>query len=80
MSDFGKYRYKTFEDRSHWLPGELAFKENIEKTDLSKVPANIPLKKLLAEAHNEFYVPQYKRQIANFVNNVKLKGKIILQK
>ena len=80
MSDFGKYRYKTFEDRSHWLPGELPFKENIEKTDLSKVPANIPLKKLLAEAHNEFYVPQYKRQIANFVNNVKLKGKIILQK
>ena len=80
MSDFGKYRYKTFEDRSHWLPGELAFKENIEKTDLSKVPANIPLKKLLDEAHYEFYVPQYKRQIANFVNNVKLKGKIILQK
>lgn len=80
MSDFGKYRYKTFEDKSHWLPGELAFKENIEKTDLSKVPSDIPLKKLLAEAHNEFYLPQYKRQIANFVNNVKLKGKIILQK
>lgn len=80
MSDFGKYRYKTFEEKSHWLPGELAFSSNIEKIDLSKVPQNIPLKKMMAEAHNEFYVPQYKRQITSFVNNVKLKGKIILQK
>ena len=60
MSDFGKYRYKTFEDRSHWLPGEQAFKDKIEKIDISKVPAIIPLKKLLAEAHSEFYVHEFK--------------------
>jgi hypothetical protein len=62
------------------LPGELAFDSNIEKVDLSKVPENIPLKKLLAEAHSEFYVPQYKRQIYKFINDVKLKGKSVLQK
>lgn len=80
MSDFGKYRYKTFEDKSHWLPGEQAFEANIEKIDLSKVPDEIPIKKMLAEAHREFYIPQYKRQIDKFLNDVKLKGKIILQK
>jgi predicted aldo/keto reductase-like oxidoreductase len=80
MSGFGKYRYKTFEDNSHWLPGSLAFDSNIEKIDLSKVPSDIPLKKLLAEAHKEFYVPQYKRQMYKFINDVKLKGKSILQK
>ncbi len=80
MRDFGKYRYKTFEEKSHWLPGEQAFDANIEKIDFSKAPANIPLKKMLAEAHNKFYIPQYKRQIYKFMNDVKLKGKIILQK
>ena len=80
MSDFGKYRYKTFEDRNHWLPGEQAFKENLEEIDLSKVPNEIPLKKLLSEAHNEFYIPQYKRQISRFINDVKTKGKIIMQR
>ena len=80
MSDFGKYRYKTFEDRNHWLPGEQAFKENVEKIDISKVPDEIPLKKLLSEAHNEFYIPQYKRQISSFISDVKTKGKIIIQR
>lgn len=80
MSSFGKYRYKTFEDKSHWLPGEQAFTENIEKIDFSRVPENLPLKKLLSEAHNEFFVPFYKRRITKFISNVKLKGKSILQK
>ncbi len=80
MNDFGKYRYKTFEDRNHWLPGEQAFKENLDKIDFEKVPDNIPLKKMLAESHNEFYIPQYKRQISRFISDVKLKGKLILQK
>jgi predicted aldo/keto reductase-like oxidoreductase len=60
MSNFGKYRYKTFEERSHWLPGEMAFNHHLEKLDLSKVPGEIPLKQLLAEAHKEFYQPQFK--------------------
>ncbi len=80
MSEFGKYRYKTFEDRNHWLPGELAFKENIEKIDLSKVPANIPLKKMLAESHNQFYIPVYKRRLTNLLHKVKMKGRNIIQR
>jgi hypothetical protein len=60
MSSFGKYRYKTFEERSHWLPGEMAFNHHLEKLDMQKVPSEIPLKKILAEAHKEFYQPQFK--------------------
>jgi len=60
MNIFGKYRYKTFEERSHWLPGEMAFNHHLNKLDLSKVPVGMPLKQLLAEAHQEFYQPQFK--------------------
>ena len=60
MSEFGKYRYKTFEERSHWLPGEMAFNHHLDKLDFSKVPEEIPLRQLLAEAHKEFYQPQFK--------------------
>ena len=60
MGDFGRYRYKTFEDKSHWLPGLQAFDSNIEKVDISKVPENIPLKKMLKEAHKEFYRNDFK--------------------
>ena len=78
MSSFGKYRYKTFEEKSHWLPGLQAFNTNIEKVDLSKVPANIPLKKMLAESHREFYVSQYKHVMINYVKSkvVSLKSRI----
>jgi len=60
MNIFGKYRYKTFEERSHWLPGEMAFNHHLNKLDLSKVPVGMPLKQMLAEAHKEFYQPQFK--------------------
>lgn len=60
MNEYGRYRYKIFGEKSHWLPGAFAFDKNIEKIDLSKVPEDIPLKKLLSEAHREFYVPKYK--------------------
>ncbi len=60
MSDFGKYRYKAFEDKGHWFPGKKAFKDKVKEIDCSKVPADIPLKKLLTEAHKEFYTPEFK--------------------
>jgi predicted aldo/keto reductase-like oxidoreductase len=60
MGEYGRYRYKIFGDNSHWLPGAFASKNNIDKIDISKVPENIPLKKMLTEAHSEFYVPKYK--------------------
>lgn len=60
MDSFGKYRYKTFEERSHWLPGEMAFGHHLDKLDLTKVPKGISLRQLLAEAHREFYQPDFK--------------------
>lgn len=60
MGDFGKYRYKTFGDNSHWLWGKFATDENIGKIDLSKVPATIPLKSMLQESHKKFTSTEYK--------------------
>lgn len=80
MSSFGKYRYKTFEEKSHWLPGEQAFDEHINKIDTTKVPENIPLKKLLAEAHSKFYIPTWKRKTDSFLFKVNLKVDKLLSK
>lgn len=74
MNSFGKYRYKTFGDNSHWLPGAFAFDSNIEKIDYSKVPANIPLKELLKEAHKEFYTPDYKIDVVKRKNKKNIKS------
>ncbi len=60
MKDFGKYRYKVFEEKSHWFPGLMATDQNIKKIITSRIPANIPLKKILAETHKELYKPEYK--------------------
>lgn len=60
MKGYGKYRYKIFENKSHWFPGLFAFDKNISKVDISKVPSNIPIKKMLAETHQELYTPEYK--------------------
>lgn len=51
MEEYGKYRYKVFQQKSHWFPGLMATKENIENVDLSGVPKNIPLKEMLHETH-----------------------------
>ena len=71
MNEYGRYRYKVFGENSHWLPGAFAFKENINKVDLSKVPEEIPLKEMLTESHREFHVPKYK------VISEKVKRKIL---
>ncbi len=60
MKDFGKYRYNMFQEKGHWLPGHFATDKNISNIDLSKVPDNIPLKKMLAETHKELYKPEIK--------------------
>jgi len=59
MKEYGKYRYKIFENKGHWFPGVYAFDHNISQIDYSGVPRNIPLKKLLAETHKELYVPEF---------------------
>lgn len=64
MKEYAKYRYKIFEQKSHWFPGMLPTGENIAKIDSSKIPSYIPLKEMLAEAHREFHVPEYKLAIS----------------
>ncbi len=60
MVDYGRYRYKTMGENSHWLYGGFATNSRIESIDNSKIPANVPLKKMLKETHKELYVPEYK--------------------
>ena len=59
MKDYGKYRYKIFENKGHWFPGVYAFEQNLSQIDYSSVPANIPLKKLLTETHKALFVPEF---------------------
>ena len=59
MLEFGKYRYKTMGENSHWLPGGFADKSKIENVDYSKVPDHIPLKDMLKEAHHAFHQPKF---------------------
>lgn len=60
MTDYGKYRYKIFQQKDHWFPGVYAFNSNINKINWSRVPSNIPLKEMLAETHKELYTPEFK--------------------
>ncbi len=60
MKEYGKYRYKIFENKGHWFPGVKASKKNVEKIDFSNVPDEIPLKELLLETHKELSVPEFK--------------------
>ncbi len=59
MAEFGKYRYKVFEQKSHWFPGVMATQQNIAKVNTEKIPSNIPIKEMLAETHKEFYKPEF---------------------
>ena len=58
MKDYGVYRYNMFVENDDWFPGKFPFKEAIDKIDMTKVPKNIPLKKLISETHRELYRPK----------------------
>jgi predicted aldo/keto reductase-like oxidoreductase len=58
MIGFGKYRYNDFKENDNWLPGAFATEDKIEQIDLSRCPDNVPIKKLLNEAHKAFYKEQ----------------------
>ena len=60
MKEYAQYRYKIFEQKSHWFPGVFPTRENIAKIDCTKVPSNLPLKEMLAETHRALYVPDFK--------------------
>lgn len=58
MLDFGRYRYNMFSPDSDWFGGEFATPEQVAKVDLSRAPPNIPLREMLNEAHEAFFVPK----------------------
>jgi hypothetical protein len=68
MIDFGKYRYKTMGENSHWLPGGFAVNSKIQNIDYSKVPDNIPLKEMLKETHKALHEPEF--HLAKHINKV----------
>jgi hypothetical protein len=54
MLEFGRYRYNMFEEGNLWFGGAFATDENLAKIDMSRVPAGVPLKEMLREAHRAF--------------------------
>ncbi len=61
LLDFARYRYKELKTPNHWVPGVFATPEAIDKIDFSKVPKHIPLKEMLHELHEAFYVAPVKK-------------------
>jgi hypothetical protein len=60
MEAFGRYRYNMFQEKGHWFPGCFATDEAIEKLDLSRAPAGVPLAEMLRETHRALYEPKQK--------------------
>jgi predicted aldo/keto reductase-like oxidoreductase len=57
MERFGKYRYNMFQPGNDWVPGDYATPENVARVDVSRAPAGLPLRELLAETHRALYEP-----------------------
>lgn len=52
MVEFGKYRYKMFENAGHWFPGRKAIKCTDCGDCLPRCPENLDIPKLLRDTHN----------------------------
>ncbi|RMD84832.1 MAG: hypothetical protein D6820_00600 [Lentisphaerae bacterium] len=58
MEGWCKYRYNMFQEKGDWFPGAFATKENLAKLPEEKIPEGVPLKALLREFHERFYIPK----------------------
>jgi len=52
MVEFGKYRYKMFENAGHWFPGRKAIKCTDCGDCLPRCPENLDIPKLLRDTHD----------------------------
>jgi uncharacterized protein len=52
MEDFGRYRYRMFENAGHWFPGRKANKCTECGDCLPRCPSHLPIPNLLFDAHN----------------------------
>jgi predicted aldo/keto reductase-like oxidoreductase len=61
MTEFGKYRYKMFENAGHWFPGKKANKCTECGDCLPRCPENLDIPRLLFDAHDRLYTKEGKR-------------------
>ncbi|MFN3360448.1 MAG: aldo/keto reductase [Pseudanabaenaceae cyanobacterium] len=61
MVEFGKYRYRMFENAGHWFPGKKANKCTDCGDCLPRCPEQLDIPKLLRDTHNRLYTQEGKR-------------------
>jgi len=61
MVEFGKYRYKMFENAGHWFPGSKAIRCTDCGNCLPRCPENLDIPKLLRDTHNRLQGQEGKR-------------------
>jgi len=61
MVEFGKYRYKMFENAGHWFPGNKAIRCTDCGDCLPRCPENLDIPKLLRDTHNRLQGQEGKR-------------------
>ena len=61
MQEFGKYRYKMFENAGHWFPGSKAIRCTDCGDCLPRCPENLDIPKLLRDTHDRLHGEDGKR-------------------
>jgi predicted aldo/keto reductase-like oxidoreductase len=61
MVEFGKYRYKMFENAGHWFPGRKAIRCTDCGDCLPRCPENLDIPKLLRDTHDRLQGAEGKR-------------------
>ncbi len=61
MVEFGKYRYKMFENAGHWFPGSKAIRCTDCGDCLPRCPENLDIPQLLRDTHDRLHSEDGKR-------------------
>ncbi|HBC42400.1 MAG TPA: oxidoreductase [Pseudanabaena sp.] len=61
MVDFGKYRYKMFENAGHWFPGNKAIRCTDCGDCLPRCPENLEIPRLLRDTHDRLHGDEGRR-------------------